>query len=68
MRYLSSSRLSYRNVLIAAGLAAGLGVSPAYSEPAEVPAAQPQRGNPIPEGPVETSAGSEFQADQSQVR
>jgi hypothetical protein len=68
MRYLSSSRLSYRNVLIAAGLAAGLGVSSAYSKSPDAPAIQPQRDNPMPEGTVEASAGSEIQADHSQAR
>jgi hypothetical protein len=45
MRYRSSSSLSYRNVLIAAGLAVGLGVSPApQSQP------QPQSDGQSPNG------------------
>jgi hypothetical protein len=68
MRYPSTSRLSYRNVLIAAGLAAGLGVSTVYSKPSDALAAQPQRDNPIPEGPLDAPVGSDFQADHSRAR
>ena len=68
MRNPTSSRLSYRNVLIAAGLAAGLGVSPGYSKPADVLAAQPQRGQPTPDGPLEAPAGSDLRSDQPPAR
>lgn len=68
MRYASSSRLSYRNVLIAAGLAAGLQVSTAYAEPKSAPAAQPQSGDELPNGAVDAQAGSHRQAQRFQSR
>lgn len=68
MRYPTSSRFSYRNVLIAAALAAGLGVSPAYAKTADVPAARPQRGYPTPDVPMQAPPGSELRSDQSQAR
>jgi hypothetical protein len=50
MRHPSSSRLSYRNVLIAAGLAAALGVGTACAKPVTAPASQPLEGGQSPEG------------------
>jgi hypothetical protein len=50
MRYRSSSRLSYRNVLIAAGLAAALGVVSGHSKPGDTIDAQPQRDGQTPDG------------------
>jgi hypothetical protein len=52
MRYRSSSRLSYRNVLIAAGLAAALGVVTGHSKPGAAIDAQPQRDGQTPDGSV----------------
>jgi hypothetical protein len=48
MRYPSSSRRSYRDVLIAAGLTAALGVGTAYAEPGA--AAARQAGGQTPNG------------------
>jgi hypothetical protein len=42
MRYPSSSKRSYREVLIAAGLSAALGVGTAYAEHGAASARQPQ--------------------------
>jgi hypothetical protein len=51
MRHPLSSRRSYREVLIAAGLTAALGVSTACAEPAAAAAPQPQAdGNGTVEG------------------
>jgi hypothetical protein len=51
MRQPSSSRLSYRNVLIAAGLAAALGVGGAFAKPVTNTAPQqPLGGGQSPEG------------------
>jgi hypothetical protein len=50
MRYRSSSSLSYRNVLIAAGLAVGLGVGSATAEPAAATAPQPHSDGQSPNG------------------
>jgi hypothetical protein len=52
MRYRSSSRLSYRNVLIAAGLAAALGVVSGHSKSGAAIDAQPQRDGQTPDGSV----------------
>jgi hypothetical protein len=49
MRYRSSSSLSYRNVLIAAGLAVGLGVGAASAESAAT-APQPRSDGQSPNG------------------
>lgn len=48
MRYRSSSSLSYRNVLIAAGLAVGLGVGSARAEPSAASAPQPRTDGQSP--------------------
>jgi hypothetical protein len=48
MRYPSSTRRSYREVLIAAGLTAALGVGTACAEPGAAAAAQ--AGGPTPNG------------------
>jgi hypothetical protein len=50
MRHASSSRFSYRNVLIAAGLAAALGVGTAFARPLAAAAPQPLGGDQSPEG------------------
>jgi len=50
MRHPSSSRLSYHNVLIAAGLAAALGVGTAFARPVTATAPQPLGGGQSPEG------------------
>jgi hypothetical protein len=51
MRQPSSSRLSYRNVLIAAGLAAALGVGSALAKPVtDTAPQQPLGGGQSPEG------------------
>jgi len=50
MRHASSSRFSYRNVLIAAGLAAALGVGTAVARPVAATASQPPGGDLSPEG------------------
>jgi hypothetical protein len=50
MRHASSSRFSYRNVLIAAGLAAALGVGTAFARPLPATAPQPLGGDQSPEG------------------
>lgn len=68
MRHASSSRFSYRNVLIAAGLAAGLQVSTAYAEPKSAPAAQPHSGDEIPNGSVDARTGGHRQAERFQSR
>jgi|HubBroStandDraft_1064217.scaffolds.fasta_scaffold295395_1 hypothetical protein len=47
MRYRSSSSLSYRNVLIAAGLAVGLGVGAANAEPGATSTTQPRSDEPV---------------------
>ncbi|MFI4867390.1 MAG: hypothetical protein ACHQDB_09870 [Steroidobacterales bacterium] len=52
MRYRSSSSLSYRNVLIAAALAAALGVVTGHSKPGTGIDAQPQRDRQTPDGSV----------------
>ena len=52
MRYRSSSSLSYRNVLIAAALAAALGVVTGHSKPGAAIDAQPQRDGQTPDGSV----------------
>jgi hypothetical protein len=52
MRYRSSSRLSYRNVLIAAGLAAALGVGTAHSKPGAGIAAQRHADRQTPDRTV----------------
>jgi hypothetical protein len=62
MRYRSSSSLSYRNVLIAAGLAAALGVGTAYTRPGEAIAAQPHANGQTPKGAVDGSAGRDLKA------
>lgn len=56
MRHPSSSRLSYRNVLIAAGLAAALGVGAAQSKPASADAAQPHPDGLTPDSAVDGNA------------
>jgi hypothetical protein len=48
MRYRSSSSLSYRNVLIAAGLAVGLGMGAASADAAAAP--QPRSDGQSPNG------------------
>jgi hypothetical protein len=50
MRYRSSSSLSYRNVLIAAALAAALGVITGHSKPGAAIDAQPLRDRQTPDG------------------
>jgi hypothetical protein len=50
MRYPSSTRRSYRDVLIAAGLAAALGVGSAYAEPGSASARQPRADGQTPNG------------------
>jgi len=69
MRYRSSSRLSYRNMLIAAGLAAALGVGTTYAQPGT--AAQPhgdgQRDGQTPDGSADGSAASPFRAGEPAV-
>jgi hypothetical protein len=67
MRYRSSSRLSYRNVLIAAGLAAALGVGTAYARPGATIAAQPHRDGQTPQGSVDGSAGRDMKAPSAAV-
>jgi len=52
MGYRSSSRLSYRNVLIAAALAAALGVVTGHSNAGAAIDAQPQRDRQTPDGSV----------------
>jgi hypothetical protein len=47
MRYRSSSSLSYRNVLIAAGLAVGLGVGAASADPGSTSTTQPRSDKPV---------------------
>jgi hypothetical protein len=47
MRHRSSSSLSYRNVLIAAGLAVGLGVGAANAEPSGGSTTQPRSDEPV---------------------
>jgi hypothetical protein len=59
MRYRSSSRLSYRNVLIAAGLAAALGVVSGHSESGAAIDAQPQRDGQTPDGSVAPADGGQ---------
>jgi hypothetical protein len=54
MRYRSS--LSYRNVLIAAGLAAALGVVTGHSKVGAAIDAQPQRDGQTPDGSVAPAA------------
>ena len=58
MRHASSSRFSYRNVLIAAGLAAALGVGTAFAKPAITPASQPLGGGQSPQGSAGGNPGS----------
>jgi hypothetical protein len=48
MRYRSSSRLSYRNVLIAAGLAVGLGVGAGDAKAGAATAPQPRSDGQSP--------------------
>jgi hypothetical protein len=62
MRYRSSSRLLYRNVLIAAGLAAALGVGAACAEPRAAVGAQPHADGHQPDGSIDASAGSRSKA------
>jgi hypothetical protein len=51
MRHASSSRFSYRNVLIAAGLAAALGVGSAFAKAVtDTAPQQPLGGEQSPEG------------------
>jgi hypothetical protein len=50
MRHAASSRFSYRNVLIAAGLAAALGVGSAFARPVAAAAPQPHGGGQSPDG------------------
>jgi hypothetical protein len=50
MRYPSSSRRSYREVLIAAGLTAALGVGSACAEPGAGTAPQPRADGQTPNG------------------
>jgi len=52
MRYRSSSRLSYRNVLIAAALATALGVVTGHSKAGAAVDVQPQRDRQTPDGSV----------------
>jgi len=54
MRYRSS--LSYRNVLIAAGLAAALGVVTGHSKAGAAIDVQPQRDGQTPDGSVAPAA------------
>jgi hypothetical protein len=63
MRYRSSSRLSYRNVLIAAGLAAGLGVGSACAEPTESSAAKRHIGGDIAGAPLAGPASGAIPTD-----
>jgi hypothetical protein len=58
MRHASSSRLSYRNVLIAAGLAAALGVGTAYAKPVTATSSQPRAGGQSPAGSAGSDPGS----------
>jgi hypothetical protein len=65
MGYPSLSRRSYRNALIAAGLAAGLGVgAAAYAETGGVVAApwQPPSDDQVPAGPVDQRPSSQVAA------
>jgi hypothetical protein len=57
VRHRSSSRLSYRNVLIAAGLAAALGVGSAYARPGEASAGQPHGHGQTPKGALDGAVG-----------
>ena len=69
MRYRSSSSLSYRNVLIAAGLAVGLGVvGSATAKPAAATAPRPQsdgqsNGSPAPAASQHRTAAFIWQRD-----
>jgi hypothetical protein len=56
MRHASSSRFSYRNVLIAAGLAAALGVGSAFAKPVTNTAPQQPLGSG--QSPDGTAAGT----------
>jgi hypothetical protein len=67
MRYRPSSSLSYRNVLIAAGLAAGLGVGTACAEPADGVAAQPHSGGGLSRGTLADPAQSHYQALEAEI-
>jgi hypothetical protein len=59
MRQPSSSRLSYRNVLIAAGLAAALGVGSALAKPVSNTAPQqPVGGGQSPDGSTAGTAAA----------
>ena len=68
MRHPPSSRLSYRNVLIAAALAAGLEVGTVYVGSGQASAAQPHRGDASRDEAGEASACSHPQPDHSQAR
>jgi hypothetical protein len=56
MRYRSSSRLSYRNVLIAAGLAVGLGVGSASAKAGATSAPQPRSDGQSPNAQTPNAA------------
>jgi hypothetical protein len=61
MRTRSWSRLLYRNVLIAAGLAAALGVGAACAEPGAALGAQSHRDGYKPQGRGSVSTRSQFE-------
>jgi hypothetical protein len=67
MRYRSSPRLSYRNVLIAAGLAASLGVGTACAEPTEATAAKRHIGGDMAGGPLAGPASGAIPTDRPPV-
>jgi hypothetical protein len=62
MRYRSSSRLSYRNVLIAAGLAVGLGVGSASAKAGAATAPQPRSDGQAPNAQTPNTSADRAEA------